>query len=197
MHNPTQADWTEVKRVLQYLKGTCGVMLKLGESIRSQSDVLTGYVDADWAGDHTDRKSNTGYVFKLHGGTISWSSRKQPCVALSSTEAEYITVSEACREALWLKWLLVDLHVKENSVPVIYEDNQSCLTLLESEKVNQRSKHIDTKFHFSRDLIANQFVKFVYCPSEADLLTKPLEAVKTRKFSSLIGLVNLINYLLH
>ncbi len=104
-----------------------------------------GYADADWAGGRVDRKSNSGYLFRIYGGTISWGSRKQQCVALSSTEAEYIALPEASQEAVWLQRLKKDLHQDVIKETIIMENNQSCLQMLDSEKVNLRTKHIDKK----------------------------------------------------
>jgi len=186
--NPSAADWTAVKRVMRYLKGTVHFKLRLGGE--SFATGLIGYADADWAGDLRDRKSNSGFVFSYLGGTISWASRKQSSVALSSTEAEYMALAEACQEAMWLNQLLIDLNQSSVST-TIFEDNQSCLKILESERANLRTKHIDTKFHFVRDLFVKGIFSFVYCPTEcmvADLLTKPLQAIKTLKLAEMSGL---------
>jgi hypothetical protein len=107
----TEADWEEVKRIIRYLKFTRKFRLKLGTSevlMNHDDNILIGYVDADWVGDVTDRKSNSGYLFRLFGGSISWSSRKQQCVSLSSTEAECVALSEACQEGVWITRLLKD-----------------------------------------------------------------------------------------
>lgn len=184
--NPSLADWTAVKRIMRYLKGTLDYKLKLGNT-EGRTNVVFGYADADYAGDQTDRKSNSGFVFQWLGATITWASRKQNNVALSSTEAEYVALAEACREALWIRNLMEDLKQRDFST-TIYEDNQSCLKMVENEGVTQRTKHIATRFHFVKDL---RFVfNFVYCATEemiADLLTKPLDRVKTKKFVSLLG----------
>lgn len=189
--NPTEADWTEVKRIFRYLKYTQHAKLRLGGTWNYKPSDLVGYADADWGGDVEDRKSNSGYVFKLYGATICWRSRKQPCVALSSTEAEYIALSEACQEGIWLMQLMKDFHVTDLSQMIIFEDNQSCIKLVKTERVGARSKHIDTKHHFIRDLMNDGRFVLEYCPSEmmmADILTKPLEAVKTQKFMTQLGL---------
>ena len=193
VNNPTEADWNEVKRILRYLKYTEHTKLLLGDTWNFKSADLVGYADADWAGNEEDRKSNSGFVFKFFGAPISWKSRKQQCVSLSSTEAEYVALSEACQEGMWLKTLVRDLHENCSSQLVLFEDNQSCLKLVKSERIGGRSKHIDTKFHFIRDLFTKGEIVLEYCPSDrmvADILTKPLEAVKTRQFVDQLGLVN-------
>lgn len=191
--NPTESDWVEVKRVIRYLKGTIDYKLKLGESGGSSSDAnIIGYADADWGGDVKDRKSTSGHCFKIHGGTVSRTSRKQECISLSSTEAEYVSLSEACQESIWLQNLLKDFQVPNDDM-VLYEDNQSCLKLLDNEKFSNKSKHIKIKYHFARELNKSNRINFEYCPTEimiADLLTKPLESVKLRKLTELIGLGN-------
>ncbi|XP_075137282.1 uncharacterized protein LOC142213003 [Leptodactylus fuscus] len=120
VEKPRQRDWNAVKRVLRYLKETQDVSLKLS----SVGDLkLTGYVDADWAGDSSDRKSTSGYVFKLGESLISWCSRKQVSVALSCTEAEYVSAAYASQEVIWLKQLMNDLGKPSIQPTVIYEDN--------------------------------------------------------------------------
>ena len=104
--NPTKDHWTAVKRILRYLKGTCNYGLLYRKDAPAE---LTGYSDADWAGDVGDRKSTSGYIYLLGGAAISWKSSKQSCVALSTTEAEYITLSSASQEAIWLQQLMSDL----------------------------------------------------------------------------------------
>lgn len=188
--HPTELDWVEAKRILRYLKGTINLKLKLGNLDENQN--LLGYCDADWAGS-SDRKSISGYLFQLFGATISWASRKQTCVALSSTESEYVALSEGCQEAIWLRRLLEDFNEKQDESTVILEDNQSCLKSITNEKFSKRTKHIDTKFHFVKNYQDESITKYVYCPTEhmvADMLTKPLEAVKLKKFVENSGLLS-------
>lgn len=190
---PSQSDWTEVKRIFRYLKGTKDYRLKLGEADQQlDKPNLIAFTDADWGNDPIDRKSNSGYVFKLYGGTISWTSHKQNCVTLSSTEAEYIALSESCQEALWLENLFKDFQLSIGNIE-INEDNQSCLKMLANEKCGKRTKHIEIKYHFAKNLWTTGKVHFKYCPTDenvADILTKPLAAIKFKKFVELIGLQN-------
>lgn len=187
---PNERDWTEVKRVLKYLKGTKDLKLLVG----SKSELeLNGFADADWAGDINDRKSTSGFIFKLGDAVISYASRKQANVTLSSTEAEYVALAEASQELLWIMQLMKEFEINISS-PVIFEDNQSCLKILQDEKISPRSKHIDVKFYFVRDLYRSNSVLFNYCPTKsmlADILTKPLQKVNICKFRILIGLCNL------
>lgn len=120
----TEEHWQVVKRVLRYLKGTSNICLTYG-----QSDTITGYVDADWAGDENDRRSYTGYVFMIGDAAISWESKKQPTVALSTTEAEYMALAEAAKEAVHRKNILFELFGKEVTIN-IKTDNQSAMKLV-------------------------------------------------------------------
>lgn len=120
-----------------------------------------------------------------------WASRRQPCVSLSSMEAEYVALSEACQEALWLRQLLRDLGEPPNSLTTVMEDNQGCLAFVHSERVSRRSKHIDTKERFIKELCDRGEIRLQYCPTDqmqADILTKPLGPVKHREFCELLGL---------
>lgn len=185
---PTKMDWNAVKRVIRYLKGTINKKLKL--SART-SHKLTGYVDADWAGDKSDRKSTSGYLFSIGEGLISWTSKKQSSVALSSTEAEYIAAAHASQEVVWLMQLLSDLGMPQEGPIKIYEDNQGCLALAQTERVNPRTKHIDVKHHFLRDLQEQGLIELNYCPTEdmtADILTKPLVRERHWRLTSKMGL---------
>jgi hypothetical protein len=191
--NPSEADWTETKRVFKYLNYTKDKKLKLGNALQWDDMQLTGYADADWGGDSTERKSNSGYIFKFLGAPIVWASRKQTLVALSSTEAEYIALSEAAQEAVCLRRLLTDFDQQIIGPTVIYEDNQSCIKLLQDERSSHRTKHIATKYHFVRDLFRCGEIDVKYCPSEnmtADILTKPLGPEKLRQFTQDLGLVD-------
>lgn len=187
--NPTEVDCTAAKRILRYLKGTIDLKLKLGNMDENRRK-LFGYCDADWASS-SDRKSISGYLFQLFGATISWASRKQTCVALSSTESEYVALAEGCQEVVWLRRLLEDFNEKQSDPTIILEDNQSCLKATENEKFSKRTKHIDTKFHFVKNYQEESITKYEYCPTEhmvADMLTKPLEAIKLKKFVQAAGL---------
>uniref|UniRef100_A0A5S6QRU0 Reverse transcriptase Ty1/copia-type domain-containing protein n=1 Tax=Trichuris muris TaxID=70415 RepID=A0A5S6QRU0_TRIMR len=188
VETPTLADWKSVKRVIRYLSGTKHVKLRLCSSTNLEPQC---YVDADWAGDKLDRKSTTGYVFKLGNCTISWASHKQSTVALSSTEAEYIAASHTCRELLWLRQLLQDLSMPADGPIVIFEDNQACIKLVDSNRCNARTKHIDVCHHHVRDLRIQDIITLRYCPSSdmlADIFTKPLSKDSFIRFRKLLGL---------
>ena len=187
--NPRQRDWNAVKRVIRYLKQT--VSLKLKISADNNLD-LVGYVDADWAGDVSDRKSTSGYLYMIGQSSVSWSSKKQVSVALSSTEAEYIAASYASQEAIWLREVLNDLGIALTQPTILHEDNQSCIKLATSDKNSTRTKHIDVRHHYLRDLVVQEMIDFMFCETSmmiADVLTKPLPRPKFEKLRTDMGLV--------
>lgn len=183
---PTEADWVAAKRVVRYLKTTKDWRLKFGSN-----DGLVGYCDADWAGDVGTRKSTTGFVFHYAGGAVSWVSRRQNCVTLSSMESEYVSLSEACQELVWLLSLFKDLGVQQSGPVTIREDNQSCIKFVGSERSTRRSKHIETKQHYVKELYEDKVLSLEYCSTDemvADILTKPLGTIKHRKLAGMLGL---------
>lgn len=190
--NPTDVDWTELKRTVKYLYGTANFGLKLGSTVTEGQLKLEAFCDADWAGDTVDRKSNSGFVFRLGQSSVSWGSRKQPCVSVSTMEAEYVALAEVSQEATWLRRLLTELGEVQSAPTVVWEDNRSCIDFVALEKQNRRSKHIDTKFHYVKDLVAGGAITLRYCATDnmlADVMTKPLGPAKMRKFADMLGLV--------
>ena len=134
-----------------------------------------GFSDADWAEDTNDRKSTSGYVFMLSGGAVSWSSKKQKCVALSTAEAEYIVLSSAAQESVWLRQLITELGSSPEMPTIIFEDNQSTIAMTKNPQFHGRAKHIEIKHHFIREQVSNGKVQLEYCPTTemtADILTK-------------------------
>lgn len=182
--------WVALKRILRYIQGTLDVSLIFEN--KNYSNIIEGFSDSDWGGDRVDRKSTTGYIFKFFGCTVSWASRKQPTVALSTTEAEYIALSLAVSEACWLRSLLYDLKVYNEYVcVVIHEDNQSAIKVSKNPMFHKRLKHVDIKFHFVRDKVKKNIVSLQYVKSEcqiADLFTKPLGLSLFKVFCCKLGL---------
>ena len=169
---PNRSHWTAAKRVLRYLKGTndLGILYK-GDS------GMQGYSDADWAGDTDDRKSTSGYMFLIAGGPVSWKSRKQNTVALSTAEAEYVALSTATQECMWMQKLLSELGNPPDGPTTILEDNQSSIAMARNPQFHGRAKHIDIKHHFVREQVTNGSIALQYCPTNdmlADILTKGL-----------------------
>ncbi|KAJ9531865.1 hypothetical protein QJQ45_022022 [Haematococcus lacustris] len=175
MSAPTKQHWSAACSVLCYLKGTADQGLLFGGV-----SGLQGYSDADYAGDKDTARSTTGYLFTLNGGAISWSSRLQPTVAMSTAEAEYMAASSAAKEALWLRKLMRDLQLDASCVHLGC-DNQAAIQLLHNPMATSRAKHIDVHHHFVRERISRGEVAFHYCHTSsmlADILTKPLAAVQ-------------------
>ncbi|KAJ9519998.1 hypothetical protein QJQ45_014723, partial [Haematococcus lacustris] len=175
MSAPTKQHWLAACSVLCYLKGTADQGLLFGGV-----SGLQGYSDADYAGDKDTARSTTGYLFTLNGGAISWSSRLQPTVAMSTAEAEYMAASSAAKEALWLRKLMRDLQLDASCVHLGC-DNQAAIQLLHNPMATSRAKHIDVHHHFVRERISRGEVAFHYCHTSsmlADILTKPLAAVQ-------------------
>lgn len=184
----TKEHWQHAKRILRYLKKTKHYVLKYDSKLNSE---ITGYVDADWGSDVISRRSYTGYVFELTGAAISWESRKQKFVALSSTEAEYIGISECCKETIYLQNLQCEITDGLYTI-ILYNDNQSAQKLLVNPVFHNKSKHIDIRFHFCKEIIDQNLVNVQYlCTADmpADLLTKSLGSIKHKAFVNAVGLV--------
>lgn len=181
--------WQNLKRVLRYIKGTIKLKLTYSKSLNIES--LVGYVDADWGGNETDRRSTTGYMFKLFGNLVSWNTKRQNSVAASSTEAEYMALFEAVRETLWIKSLLQSIDYEIKGSIVIFEDNQSCISIANNPAFHKRSKHIDIKYHFTREQIENNTIIIKYISTDnqlADIFTKQLPSPKFNEIIFKIGL---------
>jgi len=176
--NPMTEHWDAALGVVRYLSNTSsmGIIFSCNNGVCE----LSGYCDADFAGDIDTRRSTTGYVFKLAGGAISWSSRLQPTVAASTTEAEYMAASNATKEGLWLRKLLTDLGKPLKPI-VIQSDNQAAISLIKNPITSMRSKHIDVIHHLARERVVRGEVVFSYvntADNVADMLTKPLLELK-------------------
>jgi hypothetical protein len=175
MQATTKEHHTAAKHLLRYLKGTKDKGIKLGGT---DSLELIGYCDSDFASDVDKRRSTTGYVFMLGGGAVSWSSKLQPTVALSTAEAEYMAMCSAVQEAIYLRRSLKDLGIEQKKATVIHEDNTACIAMCHNPVNHQRTKHIDIRYHFTRLKVLEGVVKIKYVPTEyqlADILTKPLK----------------------
>ncbi|KFD66849.1 hypothetical protein M514_20993 [Trichuris suis] len=189
VETPTVTDWKSVKRIMCYLSARKHFRFRVCSTTNLK---LQCYVDADWAGDKLDRKSTTGFVFRLGSCTIAWSSHKQSTVALSSTEAEYVAASRACRELLWLRQLLQDLSMPADGPIVIFEDNLVCIKMVDSIRSGARTKHTGVCHHHVRDLRAQNIITLRYCPSNdmlSDIFTKPLSKDSFLRLRQLLGLV--------
>ena len=187
MASPPTVHMQAAKGVVRYLAGTADYGITFGGA----GALLLGYCDADYAGDLDTRRSTTGYVFIMHGGAVCWSSKRQPTVAASTTEAEYMAAANAVKEGLWLRTLLRDLHL-EISVISIMADNQSAIKLLKNPISSMRSKHIDVIYHFARERVVHKEIQFHYISTNkmvADMLTKAVPRDKLEFCCEQIGLM--------
>ncbi|MGK2912532.1 MAG: reverse transcriptase domain-containing protein [Sphingobium sp.] len=190
-HNPSNEHWTAVKHVLRDLQGSKDRGLTYSAQDDQKSYTVTAYSDADWAADRNDRKSTSGNVFQLAGAAISWSSKKQQTVSLSSMESEYMAVTNASKQAIWLRRLLTALGHPPNGPSKIFVDNKSALDLAYNPEFHDRSKHIDIRHHFIRETLAAGTVSLEWIPTDhmiADVLTKPLASLKFSKFIADMGM---------
>jgi hypothetical protein len=185
MHHPEQAHHQALLRLLLYLKGTLSYGITLGGSVAP----LRGFADADHKRTG-DCRSTSGYLFLLNQGPISWRSTTQKHPALSSCEAEYVALSMASQEALWLRSLLKELQLlPETPGTTIFGDNKGSLTLAEHPYDHCRTKHINLHAHFLKSYILSKDLVLKYCPTQtniADLLTKALEPGPHRRLTNLI-----------
>lgn len=151
---------------------------------------MTGFSDSDWGGNLDDRRSTTGYCFIFNNAAVCWKSKKQQTVALSSTEAEYMAISAAVQEGLWLKAFLKEINEYNQEELIINEDNQGCIAITKNPENHQRTKHIDIKYHFIREKVENKEILVKYCPTEyncADILTKSINFTQFQKFTKALG----------
>ena len=189
MSKPTNAHLGLAKHVLRYIKGTLDFVLKFSKS--DDALKLIGFCDSDW-GNSEDRRSITGYCYKLNTNEplISWKSQKQRIVALSSCEAEYVSLTSAVQEGKFLSQLYADMNNCDKNIVILYVDNQGAIALAKNPVFHQRSKHIDIRYHYIRLEVDNKNVELIYVPSEenvADIFTKPLTKKNLQKFCIIRG----------
>ncbi|CAM8915543.1 unnamed protein product [Rhodiola kirilowii] len=187
MEKPQQSHLLAAKRILRYISGTSdyGIMYSHTEEF-----CLTGYTDSDWAGDVETRKSTSGYAFYLGDGVVSWSSKKQQVVALSTAEAEYIAVTTAACQAVWLRRILEDLKHKQEGPMKIMCDNKSAIALAKNPVFHGRSKHIGIRYHYIRELVKDGEIELEFCKTDeqvADIFTKGLSSDKFELFRYMLG----------
>ena len=186
--DPSVYHWTLAKHILRYLQGTRnrGLTFSPGDG---DAGVVRGYVDASWGEDPSTRKSQSGFVFTLGNAAISWKSKLQTTVALSSTEAEYLALSAAVKEALFLRNLVGDVLPSAVKTITLYEDNQSTIKQALNLQGSERTKHVDIRHHFLKQHVANVDVRLQYLPTAqqpADALTKAVDKVKVSLFSQIM-----------
>jgi hypothetical protein len=191
MEAPGKDHWLVVKRILRYLKGTVGYgcrYIKGGE----MQPMLLGYSDSDYAGDVEDRKSTSSAVYFLGKSLVTWSSQKQKIVTLSSCEAEYVAAATAACQGIWLSRLIADMVGTKVVTVKLLMDNMSAIALSRNPVHHERSKHIDTKYHFLRECIEEGKVEVDHIGTAdqlADIFTKALGRVKFVELRSALGVV--------
>ncbi|KAI5699156.1 hypothetical protein M8J77_025850 [Diaphorina citri] len=188
-NNYSDEIWSAAKKILSYIKNTLNYGLVYKKSTNCNIPVIESYVDSDWGNDNLDRKSISGYLFKIHGNIVKWVTRKQTSVALSSTEAELIALCTCVTDGLWLNKILSDLNVDVDKI-IIHEDNQGCLNILKNPENNRRVKHVDVKYNFVCNKInSGEIVVHYICTNQqiADILTKGLSIANFVKFRNMLG----------
>ena len=191
VERPTGMHLAVVKRIFRYLRGTTkfGIMYR-----RGKEGTLIAYSDSDYAGDVNDRRSTSGYVFVLGSGAVSWSSKKQPVVTLSTIEAEFIAAASCACQNVWLRRILEQVGHPQLKPTTVYYDNNSTIKLSRNPVLHGRSKHIDVRFHFLKDLCKDEVIKLVQCRSQeqiSDIMTKHLMLESFSNFSSRLGMIKL------
>jgi Reverse transcriptase (RNA-dependent DNA polymerase)/gag-polypeptide of LTR copia-type/Integrase core domain len=187
--NPGQEHIAAVNNLFKYLSKTkeLGIVYTRENNI----DYISGYCDADYAGDIASAKSTSGYIFYIANGPVTWKSKLQSIIAQSTTEAEYIAINIAAKEAVYIKSLLKELGLYKQSKLPLYTDNNGALLLAKNPIFHERTKHIAVKYHYIRDLINKGIIDLIYISTKeqkADGFTKALERIKFGEFIRMLGL---------
>jgi hypothetical protein len=189
LSNPGQAHWIAAKRILRYLKGTLDYGLVFDGNVPDASH-LTAYIDSDYGNCLDTRRSVSGYIMQLGGCAVTYSSKTQPTVALSSTEAEYMALAHGVKEVLFLRQLLHELHRVQPTTAIVYGDNQSSIAMAKNPVHHQRTKHIDVRYHFVRERVGRKDIAIEYVDTKsnmADLLTKNVSREILLRLRSSLG----------
>ncbi|KAL5510919.1 hypothetical protein ACEPAG_4676 [Sanghuangporus baumii] len=185
--NPGLLHFNALRRVFAYLKGTVNLQLTYGGVDNVE---FKGFTDADGS-IQEDRQAISGNAFLINGGAVSWYSKTQEFVSLSTIELEYIAAVHAAKEAIWLKQLISQIFSTVNKPIILYADNKGAIDLAKTRQFSARTKHMDVRYHFLHWVCKNGTIKLVYCPTEdmtADILTKALPSFKVKHFANELGL---------
>jgi hypothetical protein len=188
--NPGLQHWKAVKHLFRYLKGTLDLKLTYAP-VPHSTELFTTYTDADHAGNPDNGRSTGGYIVKMGTGAISWSSRLQVIVALSTTEAEYVASTSAGQEILWLRNLFTELGYTFTSPSTLHIDNHSALAVAKNPEHHGRMKHLDLRFYWLRNEVEKGTIALVHLRTDdmpADILTKALSRPKVLEMQKLLGL---------
>lgn len=189
--HPKPKHWTALKRIFRYLKGTRNYALTYGGFDQEWTRELSIYCDADW-GSNADQKSVSGYVITLAGGAVAWSSKKQPTIALSTAEAEYVAATHAAKQVLWHRSLFEELEMPQPPTSTIFSDNQAAIAIAHHPEFHARTKHFDIALHFLRDHVSAGTINLVYISTHdnlADIFTKGLPRVIHEDLTYEIGIM--------
>jgi histone deacetylase 1/2 len=189
MQTPQKPHLDTMMRILRYIKHTlqCGIFYEAKSQLQ-----IHGYTDADWASNVSDIRSTNGFLFSFGSGAISWSSKKQPTVALSNIEVEYRGATIVACEVVWLQKLLSDLGLSMDAPIVIYCDNISSILLANNPVYHARTKHIEVHYHFIRKKFLAKEIDLIHVNTEnqvADIFTKVLGIDKLKKFQKMLGVL--------
>ena len=183
---PKESHLLAVKRIIRYVHGTTD----LGLWYSCDTNVsLAGFSDADWAGNVDDRKSTSGACFYYGNNLIAWLSKKQASISLSTAEAEYIAAGSCCTQLLWMKQMLLDFGMVVDSLTV-FCDNTSAINISKNPVQHSRTKHIDIRYHFIRELVEDRTISIEYVDTLnqlADIFTKPLDSQRFLSLRKSIG----------
>ncbi|KAK6125842.1 hypothetical protein DH2020_040410 [Rehmannia glutinosa] len=188
--NPKESHMSAVKRIFRYLKGTIQYGLFYP---KNEIFCLKGYSDSDYAGNIDDRKSTSGSCQFLGDCLVSWFSKKQNCVSLSTTEAEYISAAFCCTQLLWIKQTLADYKCSFEKVP-IFCDNISAINIAQNPVHHNHTKHIEIRHHFLRDCVSKRKIEISFVPSQdqlADIFTKPLSSETFSSIRARLGIMHI------
>ena len=186
---PTTVHWAAVHRILRYLRGTRFQSLLLPSS---SSLELRAYSDADWAGDPADRKSVTGFCVFLGDSLVSWKSKKQAVVSVSSTEAEYRAMASTTREVVWLRRLLADMGVSLSQPTPMYCDNKSAIQIAHNSVFHERTKHIEIDCHITRHHLTHGAITLPFVSSSAQIADLFTKSHPVQRFRFLVGKLSML-----
>ena len=188
--NPKESHMTALKRIIKYVK----TIVRFGVWYsKDTNDVLAGYSDADWAENVDDRKSTSGGCFYMGNNLVSWMSKKQNSISLSTVEAKYIATSNYCTQLLWMQKLLHDYGICQEHL-TIYCDNTSAINISKNPVQHSRTKHIEIRHHFIRELVEDGILtlEFIHIDDQkVDLFIKPLNSKHFEFLRQNIGVISM------
>ena len=182
MHAPSVSDFSNLKRIMRYVKGTVSMGLLF---LHDTDCTLRAYSDSDWAGCQSTRRSTGGFCTFLGQNLISWSSKKQPTLSKSSTEAEYRSLSETASELAWMSILLKELGISLLVTPELFRDNLSSIYLTANPAFHKRTKHFETDFHYVRERVALGSLVVRHIPARLQLVDIFTKSLPTAAFQDL------------